>query len=137
MPSVIARAQRRLLLRCPEARATVDGSCLEVAPGEPDGFTVRIRAGRRASIVEFDDGWHRRFDREEDALDCFEFGLSAACRLAVEYRGDRAVAWTVEAREFGCWVPHRRIAVWFVPFWRRRRLAYRQNRFPFVDPVGP
>jgi hypothetical protein len=109
----------------------VSARMIEVAPREPDGFVVRIRATRRGSVVEFE-GWHRRFDREEDALDCFEFGLSTACRLVVEYRGRRAVAWTVEAREYGCWRPHRRLARWLVPFWRRRRFVYRQNRYEFV-----
>lgn len=132
--TVIARARRRLL-RCPAARAVATETTLEVPPRDDEGFTVRVRAGRRGSVVEFD-GWYRRFPREEDALDCFEFGLSAACRLLVEYRGRRAVAWTVESREYGCWVPHRRVARRLVPFWRPPRFVLRQNRFEFADVVG-
>jgi hypothetical protein len=48
--------------------------------------------------------------------------------LLVEYRGGVAVAWTVEAREYGTWQPHHRNARWLVPFWWPKRTAYLQNR---------
>ena len=73
------------------------------------------------------DGWTRTFDRDDDALDCMELALSDACRLAVTCRGNTPVAWTLEVREYGMWVPHRRVRRRLVPFWRRERTEYRQN----------
>lgn len=34
------------------------------------------------------EGWHEAFEQEEEALECVAFGLSAACRLRVDYRGN-------------------------------------------------
>ena len=88
--------------------------------------TIELQSGRKRYTVRLD-GWMRTFDRDDDALDCMELALSDACRLAVTCRGNTPVAWTLEVREYGMWVPHRRVQRRFVPFWRRERTEYRQN----------
>lgn len=123
--SVIVRTQRKLS-RCPGLRVTSGRYWLRVDRPADGGFPIHLRVHARHFSVRFG-GWIRRFDRDDDAIDCIEFGLSSSCRLLVEYRGMVEVAWTVEAREFGTWQPHHRNARWFVPFWWRKRTAYLQN----------
>jgi hypothetical protein len=90
------------------------------------GFAIELQSRRNRYTVRLD-GWSRTFDRDDDALDCMELALSDACRLAVTCRGNTPVAWTLEVREYGMWVPHRRVLRRLVPFWRRERMEYRQN----------
>ena len=124
--SVIVRTRRKLS-RCPELHVTSGRYWLRVDPPVDGGFPVQLRVHARHFSVRLG-GWIRRFDRDDDAIDCLEFGLSSACRLLVEYRGSVEVAWTVEAREYGTWQPHHRTARWLIPFWWRKRTAYLQNR---------
>ena len=84
---------------------------------EPLGLAKRLRSfrsGEEDSIVA--------------ALDCFEFGLSDSCRLKITLRGDEPVAWHVEKREYGMWVPGRHpLKRLDLAFWRPTRVVYRQN----------
>ena len=57
----------------------------------------------------------------------WSWALSDSCRLSVVCRGRTAVAWTLEIREFGMWVPHRTRRRRLVPFWRPARTEYKQN----------
>lgn len=128
MRSVIARARKAL-----DAVGGVTYHCdddgIAVPAAAPDGFDVALRAiDDRHFVVQYGEGWVHAFDRAEDAQDCFEFGLSDRCRLRVTLRGDRPVAWQIEKREFGLWVPGRRRRSWRVSFWRRARSVHRQNR---------
>ena len=124
--TIIERARRTLALHPGVAHeATADR--IVVPPAGADGFTVSLEIlGDREFRVRYD-GWHHRFSRAEDAYDCFEFGLSTSCRLCVTLRGDAPVAWQIEKKEYGLWVPGRRIARRVVPFWRARRVVYLQN----------
>lgn len=125
--SIIDRAIHRLTAAgVGEYVATADA--IEVPASADDGFTVRLEVlGARDFLVRYD-GWRHRFDRAEDAYDCFEYGLSDSCRLKVTFRGDEAVEWQVEKREYGMWAPGHAEGRTLVPFWRKRRVEYRQNR---------
>ena len=127
MKSVIARAKKALDAVGGVAYDT-DEDRIAVAAAERDGFAVSLRAlGDRRFVVQYGEGWVHAFDRAEDACECFEFGLSDSCRLRVTLRGETPVAWQVQKREFGLWVPGRRRRAWRVPFWRRARIVHRQN----------
>ncbi|HEX7087343.1 MAG TPA: hypothetical protein VF198_13335 [Vicinamibacterales bacterium] len=124
---VIERARRRLSA-FPEVRFDATSRRIVVPAAGPENFTVSLEvAGDREFHVRYD-GWHHGFSRAEDAYDCFEFGLSDSCRLRVTLRGETETAWQIEKREYGMWVPGRRIARRWVPFWRRARTVWRQNR---------
>ena len=123
--TLVARAKRRLA-RWPEVVYNATPAVLRVSAPHPDGFAIQLQEHRKRYVVRFD-GWKRTFDRDDDALDCLELGLSDSCRLAVTCRGATPVAWTLESREFGMWVPHRRTRRRLVPFWRPERTEYRQN----------
>lgn len=128
MHSVIARA-RKALDAVGGVTYELDEDRLSVPAAGPDRFAVSLRAlGDRRFVVQFGEGWVHAFDRAEDAQDCFEFGLSDRCRLRVTLRGDTPVAWQLEKREFGLWVPGRRLCRRWVPFWRPRRIVHLQNR---------
>lgn len=129
---ILGRARRKLE-RCPGLVYHVSGRGVDIEMPGAGGFPIRIRVRRRGFRVYLG-GWWRDFDRDDDALDCVDFALSKGCRLLVEYRGDVAVAWTVESREFGAWRPHHRARRRLVPFWRPRRSAYLQNDVPLLYP---
>ena len=74
------------------------------------------------------DGWHEHFDTEEEALNCFEFGLSGNCRLKVVYRGSFAHRWTLESKTDSGWREDSTTGLLVFPFWRRRRAVYLTNR---------
>jgi len=123
--TLIARA-RRSLTRWPELRYDATHARLRIPAPHAGGFAIELQSGRKRYTVRLD-GWMRTFDRDDDALDCMELALSDACRLAVTCRGNTPVAWTLEVREYGMWVRHRRVQRRLVPFWRRERTEYRQN----------
>jgi hypothetical protein len=100
---------------------------IEVPALSGDGFTVGLRCGDGVFTVFFD-VWHEHFDTEQDALNWFAFGLSDACRLQVEYRGQTAVTWTVQSRDRTGWANIGEVGLLLVPFWRPTHIVYRQNR---------
>lgn len=99
---------------------------IEVLPRDESGFTVGLYVAEREAVVHFD-GWHEHFSSAEDALECFAFGLSSACRLRVECRGMTAVKWTVESLDEGAWVEDGTTGLLLTPFWRSRSVLYKQN----------
>ena len=83
--SVIVRTRRKLS-RCPELSVTSGRYWLRVDPRPTAVFPSTCGCTPAVFSVRLG-GWTRRFDRDDDAIDCVEFGLSSACRLLVEYRG--------------------------------------------------
>jgi hypothetical protein len=130
--AILGRAKRKLD-RCPGVVYEASGRGIDIAAPGPEGFPIRLRVRRRGYRVYLG-GWWREFDRDDDALDCIDFGLSRGCQLVVEYRGDTQVAWTVESRDFGMWRPHHRVSRVLVPFWRAKRTARLQNDVPVLYP---
>ncbi len=126
MATVIDRA-RKALAAYPGIAHDSSSRRIVVPPANREGFTVSLEIlGEREFRVQYD-GWHHRFSRAEDAYDCFSFGLSDSCRLRVTKRGDTPVAWQIEKKEYGLWVPGRRIARRVVPFWRALQVVHLQN----------
>ena len=127
MASVIVDAVRTL--------RAVDGAVFDanehtitVPAASEEGFLVRLQMVHDREFVVWYDQWRHTFDRAEDALDCFEYGLSNSCRLKITLRGGQPLIWQVEKREYGMWVTgnhplkHPSLA-----FWRPTRVVYRQN----------
>jgi hypothetical protein len=84
----------------------------------PAGFCVWIQERSDGCTVGFD-GWHEEFTDGDEALDCFVFGLSTACRLRVFSRGSVDYKWQVLRRVDGQWVSESETGLLFFPFWRR------------------
>lgn len=113
----------------PEAgdRIRVTRDSIEVPPTDPSGFSVGLSVRDGVYVVSFA-GWQQRFERLSEAIHCFAFGLSSACRLRVEYRGDTPVRWRMEAQRDGDWVLDSETGPLLVPFWGARRIDVFQNR---------
>lgn len=121
------------LAKHPVVQFEADGSRITVYPSDTSGFEVSLLVSDPGYSVFFD-GWHENFSCEPEALDCLAFGLSQACRLRVEYRGKTPYRWTLEAFENGQWRTDSTVGLLVFPYWRRRRVEYRQNS---IIPVTP
>ena len=124
--TAIGKIQEKLQ-RYPGLRFTVNGNTITVEPSHAGGFTVWLTEGQSGFTVGFD-GWHEEFENEEEALSVFTFGLSEDCRLKVVQRGGADCSWTVESREGEEWSGDSTTGMLLIPFWRTKRVVYRQNR---------
>lgn len=114
------------LAKYPDVRYSESADSIEVQPSDESGFAVGLRV-REGGLTVYFDGWHEEFESEKDALNCFAFGLSKACRLCVVYRGPTPVRWYMEAWEDGFWVQDSEVGSLLVPFWRPKRVVHKQN----------
>ncbi|HXG08758.1 MAG TPA: hypothetical protein VNK04_03130 [Gemmataceae bacterium] len=114
------------LQRHPELVYRVVAGTVTVEPPTAEGFPVSLTEGAGEWVVSFG-GWHEHFTSEDEALNCFAFGLSDRCRLRVHYRGAFPYRWAVEERTDGAWRQVSTTGLLFFPFWRRPRIEYRQN----------
>ncbi len=105
---------------------TSDAHSIRVETPKSGGFSVWLKVNDPGFTVGFD-GWHEEFDTEEEALNCFAFGLSDRCRLKVVRRGNFDCSWTVESKSNGEWTEDSTVGLFLVPFWRRKRVEHRQN----------
>ncbi len=124
---------RDKLIAFPEIRFMAEADSLAVFPADDEGFPVVIERDGDGYTVRFS-GWHERFAEPQHAFNCFTFGLSDDCRLAIDRRGDREYRWTVETLENGAWVAGTTVARRWIPFWKRGEVVHRQNRFLHVEP---
>ncbi len=121
----IAAIQARLR-KYPHARTDSTAERVVVYPTTPTGFEVdfQIHMGRyRVHCL----GWHEEFPSSEEALNCFGFALSSACRLKLSSRGGMAYRWQLQYRRDSQWVGDSEVGLWFFPFWRSLEVTYLQN----------
>jgi hypothetical protein len=114
------------LRKYPHVRYEVRASSISVLPASDDGFTVGLEVGESQYTVFFN-GWHEHFQEQEEALDCFAFGLSDECRLEECRRGNFAYRWTVESKQNDKWVADSVTGLFLFPFWRSKNVRYLQN----------
>ena len=114
------------LAKHPELRFTATATAVEIEPPTPEGFAVTLHSANTAYSVSFD-GWHEHFQSGDEALDCVAFAYSGRSRLATMYRGRIPVKWVMESYDDGRWRAVSEIGHFFVPFWLRPRVVYRQN----------
>jgi hypothetical protein len=131
----VERITKRLR-RHPELVYRVSGGMVTVEPPTTDGFPVSLTEGAGEWVVGFD-GWHEHFTSEDEALDCFAFGLSDRCRLRVHRRGSFPYRWTVEERTGDGWRADSTTGRLSFPFWRRPWVEYRQNAVLRTGDPGP
>ena len=101
-------------------------SSITVLPTSSKGFSVGLEITGMTHTVFFN-GWHEDFQRQEEALDCFAFGLSDKCRLKEWRRGSFAYRWTVESQQDGEWVADSETGLFLFPFWKTKIIHYLQN----------
>src|SRR5688500_16326077 len=125
--SAIATVKAKLA-KYPVARFRATETSIVVEPYQPGGFEVRLDVRPGECTVSFE-GWHEEFQSEDEALNCFAFGLSSACRLRTGLRGLFPYRWTVESLQGGQWVADSTTGLLIFPVWRRRRTEHRRNHF--------
>ena len=131
--NVVQTIAERLRERHPSFSTRVEGDTITVEPLDGDGFRVWLRENDGSYVVGFE-GWHEHFASEEEALECFKFGLSENCRLKVVYRGACAQLWTVESKTDSGWREDSTTGLLIFPFWRRAHTVYRTNRRKLRTP---
>jgi hypothetical protein len=117
---------RERLRKYPHVRYEVGASSISVLPTSNDGFTVGLEISQ-SQITVFFNGWHEHFQEQDEALDCFAFGLSDECRLMECRRGNFAYRWTVESKQDGKWVADSETGLFLFPFWKSKEVRYLQN----------
>ena len=125
MKNAIEQIKERLR-KYPHVQYEADASSISVLPTSNDGFTVDLDVNQGQYSVSFN-GWHEVFEKEDEALECFAFGLSDECRLKECRRGNFAYRWTVESKENGKWVADSETGLFFFPFWKPKKVCYLQN----------
>jgi hypothetical protein len=114
------------LRKYPHLKFELGESSITVQPTSSQGFTVGLEiTGSRHTV--FFNGWHEDFQGQEEALDCFAFGLSDECRLKECRRGSFAYRWTVESKQNGEWVADSETGLFLFPFWKTKTVRYLQN----------
>lgn len=115
------------LAKHPQLSVKATATVIEVAaPSDDDGFPVSFHASARDHVVSLG-GWHEHFDSLENALDCFDFAFSGRCRVAITYRGWMPVKWVMECLREDQWAADSEVSYFFIPFWLRSRVEYKQN----------
>jgi hypothetical protein len=125
MKNAIEQIKERLR-KYPHVRYEATSSSISVLPASNDGFTVGLDVSQSQYTVSFN-GWHEDFQKEDDALDCFAFGLSDECRLKECRRGNFAYRWTVESKQDGNWVADSETGLFLFPFWKPKKVCHLQN----------
>ena len=123
------------LRKYPHVKYEIDTSSITVLPVSDEGFTVRLDVVQDQYTVSFN-GWHEAFQKEDDALNLFAFGLSDECRLEECRRGNFAYRWTVESRQNGKWVADSETGLFFFPFWKTKEVLYLQNKLISLNHQG-
>ena len=114
------------LAKHPELTYKATATSVTIDAPTAEGFQVRLSASRHEYVVGFD-GWHEHFTSAEEALNCVTFAYSGRCRVATTYRGRIPVKWVLEYLDGDLWVADSEVGHFFVPFWLRPRVMYRQN----------
>jgi hypothetical protein len=114
------------LRKYPQARFEATARSITVLPDSEGGFRVSLVQDGNEYVVFFN-GWHEKFLDQEEALNCFAFGLSAECRLKEFRRGKFAYKWVVEERTEDGWTADSETGRFFFPFWRGTEIRILQN----------
>jgi hypothetical protein len=115
------------LARHGQARYEEGQGFLRVFPLDDAGFEVAFHEGERP-VVTFG-RCRRRFPGEDLALVYFALALSNAARLEISACGGSEHRWTFQRRLGEEWIACFATRRLLVPFWRERRVSYRQNHF--------
>jgi hypothetical protein len=125
MKNAIEQIKERLR-KYSHVRYEADASSISVQPTSDTGFAVDLTVNQGQYTVSFN-GWHEDFETEDEALECFAFGLSDECRLKECRRGNFAYRWTVQSKHEGNWVADSSTGLLFFLFWKPKKIWYLQN----------
>ncbi len=111
-----------------------DQNSISVKPKDESGFPVGLIVEENKYIVNFK-SWFKEFFTEDEALDCFAFGLSDDCRLKVISVNKIEYKWILEFKESGKWVEDSEASLPIFPFWKKKKVTYYRNRLVKLGPL--
>lgn len=117
---------REKLKKYPDAKYEVKKNSITYLPHSENGFAVSLDVHSRGYTVSYD-GWHEEFLDEQEALNCFGFGLSESCRLKILQRGKMRYKWILQFKTEQGWQSDSETGLIFFPFWLRKKERYLQN----------
>lgn len=117
------------LQKNPHIKYEEGSKSIRILPATQDGFSVSLHLDSNGITIYYDDGWHETFQKEDEALDCFSFGLSENCRLKVTTRGNFRHQWQVQALVSGSWETDSETGLLLFPFWKKPNVNFFQNKF--------
>jgi hypothetical protein len=115
------------LKKYPEAEYDLNPESITVNPKNESGFPVTLTVNGNGGFTVAFDFWHEEFNNENDALNCFAFGLSKDCRLKLTKKGNRPIKWTVESNENGIWKEDSTTGLIDLSFWKKSEFEFLQN----------
>lgn len=129
MTEVLQKIEERLK-HYPGSRYKISEDSITVFPVDENGFDVSLFVSEMDSqtlYTVYYDGWHEEFSDEDEAQECFAYGLSSECRLKEFSCGGEPYKWTLEYKTEDGWEEHSTTALIFTKFWRKRTKRYLQN----------
>ena len=118
---------RTRLNKYPDVKSEIGADYVRVAPNSEDGFSVELDANHNEYTVHFN-GWHETLAEQEEALNCFAFGLSTDCRLREYSRSGLAYIWTVKYKDGDKWLEDGTISLLIYPHWGKKEIVVLQNK---------
>lgn len=115
------------LKKYPDTNYDLTDKSIVIRPKNNSGFPVILTVNSDNHYTVAFDFWHEEFINEDEALNCFAFGLSQECRLKLTKRGNTAYKWTVEYRDSETWKEHSTTGLFNFSFWRPKTIEYLQN----------
>jgi hypothetical protein len=122
---LISRIKEKLQ-KYPHVPYTTTEGFLEIPAQSPSGFRVWVSERSDGYTVGFE-GWHEEFTDEEEALNCFAFGLTADCRLRVFRCLSTDYKWQLFHRVDDRWVMESETGLFVLTFWFRKEQRELQN----------
>ncbi len=114
------------LRKYPQVKFETEDNYIVVFPISESGFEVGLTVLEDGYRVNFE-SWYETFEDEGEALNCFAFGLTSACRVKEYCRGNKAYKWRLESEENGIWTEGSFVVLFFYPFWKEKVIRYLQN----------
>jgi len=133
MPVEAIQEIRKKLAKYPQVSYKDSDNFIEVFPNNSEGFPVSLNVSNNTYTVCYGDGWHEDFESEEEALNCFAFGLSSECRLKVTKKAGIPYKWEVQNLfDGGQWKTDSEVGSIFILispllFWIQREEVYLTN----------
>ncbi|MBX3439747.1 MAG: hypothetical protein KF861_19815 [Planctomycetaceae bacterium] len=117
------------VLRFPELECLKFVDRIVAVTPDRNGFDVGLDYQKGVWTVNYD-GWHDHFNTPEDAEKCFQFGLTGACRIKIEWRGKFPYRFTLQVpcRDGQSWCDESAAGRFLYPYWRYRTVTFLQNQ---------
>ena len=114
------------LKKYPHVEFEENENSIVIYPASENGFEVSLFINDEGFTVYFN-GWHERFESENEALECFVFGLSTDCRLKEFRKGLTAYKWTLEYKRNDEWFEESTVGSVTLPTLSKPVVFYLQN----------